>query len=221
MTKTFVSGDVKVHALRGITLVVQPGEFLAIMGSSGSGKSTLMSILGCLERPTSGHYFFEGVDVSRYGIPSSHGYGASVSVSYFRRSICFPAPALSKMLACHWSIRLLGPLRPGARLERAGAALRLVGLGDRERNFPSQLSGGQQQRVAIARALINGPSVLLADEPTGNLDTKTSHEIMQTLVWLNREQGLTVIVVTHESDIAAYADRIVTMRDGEIVSDRQ
>jgi macrolide transport system ATP-binding/permease protein len=220
VTKTFVSGDVKVHALRGVTLKVQPGEFLAIMGSSGSGKSTLMSILGCLERPTSGHYCFDGVDVSTLRDPELARIRSEHVGFVFQTFNLLPRTSAIENVGLPLVYTASGPAGKGTRLERARVALRLVGLGDRERNFPSQLSGGQQQRVAIARALINGPSVLLADEPTGNLDTKTSHEIMQTLVSLNREEGLTIIVVTHETDIAAYAGRIVTMRDGEIVSDQ-
>ena len=157
-----------------------------------------MSILGCLERPTSGHYFFEGVDVSTLRNTELARIRSERVGFVFQTFNLLPRTSAIENVGLPLVYTASGPARPGARLERAGAALRLVGLGDRERNFPSQLSGGQRQRVAIARALINGPSVLLADEPTGNLDTKTSHEIMQTLVWLNREQGLTVIVVTHK-----------------------
>jgi macrolide transport system ATP-binding/permease protein len=220
VSKTFVSGDVEVQALRGITLLVEPGEFIAIMGSSGSGKSTLMSILGCLDRPTSGHYFFEGVDIASLREPDLARIRSERLGFVFQSFNLLARTSAIENVSLPLFYTASGPARSGARLERARAALRLLGLGDRERNTPSQLSGGQQQRVAIARALINNPSILLADEPTGNLDTKTSHEIMETLLSLNREQGVTIIVVTHEADIAAYADRIVTMRDGEIVSDQ-
>jgi macrolide transport system ATP-binding/permease protein len=220
VSKTFVNGDVEIHALRNIRLVIEPGEFVAIMGSSGSGKSTLMSILGCLDRPTSGHYVLEGIDVATLK-ESDLALLRSERLGFVFQSfnLLVRTSAIENVsLPLFYTIS--GPTSRAARRERARRSLRLLGLGDREGSTPSQLSGGQQQRVAIARALINDPSILLADEPTGNLDTKTSHEIMETLVSLNREQGLTVIVVTHEADIAAYADRILTMRDGEIVSDQ-
>jgi macrolide transport system ATP-binding/permease protein len=219
VTRTFVLGDVKVEALRGVNLTIQSGEFVAIMGSSGSGKSTLMNILGCLDRPTSGHYFLEGVDVAALREPElarirSERLGFVLqSFNLLARTSALENVALPLYYAAS------GPKRRPVRIERARAALQLLGLGERERNTPGQLSGGQQQRVAIARALINAPSLLLADEPTGNLDTRTSHEIMETLHSLNREQGVTIILITHEADIAAYADRIVTMRDGKIVAD--
>ncbi len=220
VSKTFVNGDVEIHALRGIRLVIEPGEFVAIMGSSGSGKSTLMSILGCLDRPTSGHYVLEGIDVATLR-ESELALLRSESLGFVFQSFNLLARTSAiENVSLPLFYTVSGPTSRAARSERARAALKLLGLGDQERNTPSQLSGGQQQRVAIARALINNPSILLADEPTGNLDTKTSHEIMETLVSLNREQGLTVIVVTHEADIAAYADRILTMRDGQIVSDQ-
>ncbi|MGP0092152.1 MAG: ABC transporter permease, partial [Xanthobacteraceae bacterium] len=221
VTRTYRVGDVDVHALRGVSLTVERGEFVAIMGSSGSGKSTLMAVLGCLDRPTSGSYRFEGVDVSRLGEP------ALASIRSERLGFVFQSFNLLARTSAIENVALplfystSGPSGRSARLERARDSLKLLGLGDRERNTPGQLSGGQQQRVAIARALINAPGVLLADEPTGNLDTRTSHEIMETLQRLNREQGVTIIVVTHESDIAAYADRTVTMRDGQIVSDER
>jgi len=221
VTRIFPLGDVRVHALRGVNLVVEPGEFVAIMGSSGSGKSTLMSILGCLDRPTSGRYFFEGVDVA--GLRESD----LARIRSERLGFVFQSFNLLARTSAIENVGLplyyaaAGPAHRAERLHRARAMLRLLGLGECERNTPGQLSGGQQQRVAIARALINMPSLLLADEPTGNLDSKTSHEIMETLVSLNREQGVTIVVVTHEADIAGYADRIVTMRDGVIVADER
>jgi macrolide transport system ATP-binding/permease protein len=220
VTRTYHVGDIDVPALRGVSLTVQPGEFVAIMGSSGSGKSTLMSILGCLDRPTSGHYYFEGVDVATLSesqlarIRSERLGFVFQSFNLLTRTSAIENVALPLIYA------VSGPSERRERLERARGALRLLGLADRERNTPGQLSGGQQQRVAIARALINAPSLLLADEPTGNLDTRTSYEIMETLVSLNRQQGVTILVVTHEADIAAFADRIVTMRDGTIISDQ-
>jgi macrolide transport system ATP-binding/permease protein len=221
VTRTFVLGDVKVEALRGIGLTVQSGEFVAIMGSSGSGKSTLMNILGCLDRPTSGHYFLEGLDVAALREPDLARIRSERLGFVFQSFNLLARTSAIENVSLPLYYASSGPKGRTERSERARAALQLLGLAARERNTPGQLSGGQQQRVAIARALINAPSLLLADEPTGNLDSRTSHEIMETLLSLNREQGVTIVLVTHESDIAAYADRIVTMRDGEIVSDER
>jgi len=221
VARTFVIGDVKVEALRGISLTVQPGEFVAIMGSSGSGKSTLMNILGCLDQPTSGHYFLEGVDVAALREPDLARIRSERLGFVFQSFNLLARTSAIENVGLPLYYAASGPKRRAVRIERARAALHLLGLGERERNTPGQLSGGQQQRVAIARALINAPSLLLADEPTGNLDTRTSHEIMETLRSLNREQGVTIVLVTHEADIAAYADRIVTMRDGVIISDER
>jgi len=221
LTRTFVIGDVKVEALRGVSLTVQHGEFVAVMGSSGSGKSTLMNILGCLDRPTSGHYLLEGVDVAALHERDLAGIRSERLGFVFQSFNLLARTSALENIGLPLYYSSAGPTRSAVRIERARAALRFIGLGDRERNTPGQLSGGQQQRVAIARALINSPNLLLADEPTGNLDTKTSHEIMETLVSLNRQQGLTIVLVTHEADIAAYAGRIVTMRDGQIISDQR
>jgi len=221
LTRTFVIGDVKVEALRGVNLTIQHGEFVAVMGSSGSGKSTLMNILGCLDRPTSGHYLLEGVDVAALREPELAGIRSERLGFVFQSFNLLARTSALENIGLPLYYSSAGPTRGAVRIERARAALRLMGLSEREHNTPGQLSGGQQQRVAIARALINSPSLLLADEPTGNLDTKTSHEIMETLVSLNRQQGLTIVLVTHEADIAAYADRIVTMRDGQIISDQR
>jgi macrolide transport system ATP-binding/permease protein len=221
VVRTFIVGDVKVEALRGINLTVQAGEFLAIMGSSGSGKSTLMNILGCLDLPTSGHYFLEGVDVSVLREPDLARIRSERLGFVFQSFNLLARTSAIENVGLPLYYAASGPKGRAVRLERARAALHLLGLGDRERNTPGQLSGGQQQRVAIARALINAPSLLLADEPTGNLDTRTSHEIMETLLSLNREQGVTIVLVTHELDIAAYTDRIVTMRDGTVISDER
>ena len=220
LARTFHVGDVDVLALRGVDLTVERGEFVAIMGSSGSGKSTLMAILGCLDRPTRGQYFFEGVDVAGLAEPSL------AAIRSERLGFVFQSFNLLARTSALENVELPLIYAPAhlPKAERAALArqsLELLGLADRERNTPGQLSGGQQQRVAIARALINSPSVLLADEPTGNLDTRTSHEIMDTLVKLNRERGLTIVLVTHESDIAAYAGRIITMSDGRIRSDQR
>ena len=219
VARTFVVGDVKVEALRGVNLTVQPSEFIAIVGSSGSGKSTLMNILGCLDQPTSGHYLLEGVDVAGLREPDLARIRSERLGFVFQSFNLLARTSALENVSLPLFYAAAGPKRRAERVERARAALKLLGLGDRERNTPGQLSGGQQQRVAIARALINAPSLLLADEPTGNLDTRTSHEIMETLVSLNRKQGVTIVLVTHEADIAAYADRIVTMRDGKIISD--
>ena len=220
LTRTFHVGDVDVLALRGIDLTIARGEFVAIMGSSGSGKSTLMAILGCLDRPTSGQYFLEDVDVA--GLSET----ALAAVRSEKLGFVFQSFNLLARTSAMENVELpliyaTSPVSGGERSARARESLKLLGLADRERNTPGQLSGGQQQRVAIARALINSPSILLADEPTGNLDTRTSHDIMKTLTALNRERGLTIVLVTHEADIAAYADRIVTMSDGKIQSDRR
>ena len=189
------------------------------MGSSGSGKSTLMAVIGCLDRPSSGQYFFEGTDVAGLSEPDRARLRSERLGFVFQSFNLLARTSAIENVALPLFYAASGPAGAASRVERARASLKLLGLGDRERNTPGQLSGGQQQRVAIARALINAPGLLLADEPTGNLDTRTSHEIMETLTQLNREQGVTIIVVTHESDIAAYADRTLTMRDGQIVSD--
>jgi macrolide transport system ATP-binding/permease protein len=221
LTRTFVVGDVKVEALRGVSLIIRRGEFVAIMGSSGSGKSTLMNILGCLDRPTGGHYLLEGVDVAAlHESDLARIRGERLGFVFQSFNLLARTSAIENVaLPLYYAAS--GPTGSAERVQRARAALRFLGLADRERNTPGQLSGGQQQRVAIARALINSPSLLLADEPTGNLDTRTSHEIMETLVSLNRRQGVTIVLVTHESDIAAYADRVVTMRDGQIIADER
>jgi macrolide transport system ATP-binding/permease protein len=221
LARTYHVGDIEVQALRGVSLTIERGEFVAIVGASGSGKSTMMAILGCLDRPTRGQYLFEGVDVAGLPEPSlarlrSERIGfVFQSFNLLARTNAVENIALPLFYSTH------GAPTPAKRRERARRLLQEIGLADREENTPAQLSGGQQQRVAIARALVNSPAVLLADEPTGNLDSKTSQEIMATLTALNREQHLTIVLVTHEPDIAAYADRVVTMRDGEIVSDER
>ncbi|MFJ6327541.1 MULTISPECIES: ABC transporter permease [unclassified Rhizobium] len=214
-------GDTDVTAVCGVDLKIRSGEFVAIIGSSGSGKSTLMSILGCLDSPSSGGYFFEGIDVAKLAEPDL------AAIRSERLGFVFQSFNLLPRTSALENVRLPlyyaedGAISRADTTERARASLIRLGLGDRARNTPGQLSGGQQQRVAIARALINSPRLLLADEPTGNLDTKTSHEIMDVLVALNRHEGVTIVLVTHEADIAAYADRIVTMRDGQIVKDER
>ncbi len=219
VSRTYRVGDVDVHALRDVNLTIDAGEFVAIMGASGSGKSTLMNVIGCLDRPSGGRYLFEGLDVAQLTEPERAGLRSERLGFVFQSFNLLARTSALENVALPLFYAASGPASAGARLTRARAALALLGLGTRERNTPGQLSGGQQQRVAIARALINEPGLLLADEPTGNLDTRTSHEIMETLSALNRKQGVTIVVVTHEADIAAYADRVLTMRDGEVISD--
>jgi macrolide transport system ATP-binding/permease protein len=221
LTRTYHVGDVDIHALRGVTFTIARGEFVAIVGASGSGKSTLMSILGCLDRPTSGRYFFEGLDVSSLSETDlARIRGERLGFVFQNFSLLPRTSALENVALPLFYSPGRAPSR-AARTARAQAALELVGLSDRADNTPAQLSGGQQQRVAMARALINAPSVVFADEPTGNLDTRTSHDVMRLLASLNREQGVTIVLVTHEPDIAAYAERVLAMRDGEIISDER
>ena len=219
VSRTYHVGDIDVCALRDVSLTVEHGEFIAIMGASGSGKSTLMSVLGCLDRPTSGRYWFDGIDVAQLAEPDLAGLRSERLGFVFQSFNLLPRTSAIDNVALPLLYAMSGLGHARVRFERARTVLDKLGLRDRERNTPGQLSGGQQQRVAIARALINQPSLLLADEPTGNLDTRNSNEIMQTLSSLNREQGVTIIVVTHEPDIAAFADRVLTMRDGQIISD--
>jgi len=213
--KYYDLGETKVHALRGVDLKIASGEFVAIMGSSGSGKSTFMNMLGCLDKPTSGRYFLEGTDVSQLDKK------ALAAIRNKKLGFVFQGFNLLSRTTALENVELptlYAKLDKEARLDRAKEMLKLVGLGERLDHFPSQLSGGQQQRVAIARALANRPSILLADEPTGNLDSRTSVEIMQIFQALN-DQGLTIVLVTHEPDIAQFAKRIVVFRDGKIRHD--
>ena len=214
--KTYDLGEVQVHALRGITLEIYPGEFVAVMGSSGSGKSTLMNILGCLDRPTKGRYFLDGKDVS--GLSKNE----LAKIRSHKIGFVFQQFNLLSRTSALENVELptiYAGTPVAEREQRAEDALKRVGLADRSGHFPSQLSGGQQQRVAIARALVNSPSLLLADEPTGNLDSRTSIEIMEILQNLNSEHGLTVIIVTHEPDIAQFAKRAMEFRDGKMKKD--
>jgi macrolide transport system ATP-binding/permease protein len=219
VSRTYHVGDIDVYALRDVSLTVGHGEFIAIMGASGSGKSTLMAVLGCLDRPTSGRYWFDGIDVAQLAEPDLAGLRSERLGFVFQSFNLLPRTSAIDNVALPLLYATSGQSHARVRFERARAVLDKLGLRDRERNTPGQLSGGQQQRVAIARALINRPSLLLADEPTGNLDTRNSNEIMQTLSALNRDQGVTIIVVTHEPDVAAFANRVLTMRDGQIISD--
>jgi putative ABC transport system ATP-binding protein len=213
--RTYQLGENRVHALRGINLEIGRGEFVAIMGSSGSGKSTLMNILGCLDRPTSGSYLLDGVNVAE--LPKKE----LAAIRNRRLGFVFQGFNLLARTTALENVELptlYARLDSGERQKRAKHALEMVGLGERFDHFPSQLSGGQQQRVAIARALVNQPSILLADEPTGNLDSRTSIEIMSILQKLN-DEGLTIVLVTHEPDIAQYARRVITFRDGKVRRD--
>ncbi len=219
--RTYRLGDVDLQALRGVTLTVEEGEFVAIMGASGSGKSTLMNILGCLDRPTAGRYLLDGIDVAKLSEPELARIRSERLGFVFQTFNLLARTSAAENVALPLFYSGTAAHRRSVRLERARAALATLGLAGREKNSPAQLSGGQQQRVAIARALINSPSLLLADEPTGNLDTKTSHEIMDALTSLNRERGVTLVLVTHEPDIAGYADRVITMQDGLVVSDQK
>ncbi len=213
--KTYQLGETQVHALRGVTLDIAQGEFVAIMGASGSGKSTFMNILGCLDRPTSGQYLLEGTDVARLD--------KKQLAAIRNRKIGFVFQGFN-LLARTTALEntelptLYARIGKDERRRRATEALKMVGLGDRMHHFPSQLSGGQQQRVAIARALVNQPSIILADEPTGNLDSRTSVEVMGIFQSLNR-RGLTIILVTHEHDIAQFTRRNIVFRDGKIRKD--
>lgn len=216
LTKVYRMGDVEVHALAGVSFEIRRGEFVAVIGHSGSGKSTLMHLLGCLDTPTSGEYVLDGV--------ATHGLSADALALVRSAKIGFIFQQYN-LLTRQTALRnvemplIYRGLDAHTRQQRATAALSLLNMGERLDHKPGELSGGQQQRVAIARALAGSPSVILADEPTGALDTQTSDEIMRILQSLNRRRGLTAIVVTHERDVAAYANRVLTLRDGKLVSD--
>jgi putative ABC transport system ATP-binding protein len=216
--KSYQLGDVTVHALRGVSLELLRGTFATVIGASGSGKSTFMNILGLLDHPTSGRYFLEGEDVS--------GFDKDRRAVLRNRKIGFVFQSFNLLPRTtaieNVELPLLysdAPLRPAERHAKSQGLLAAVGLGERAHHTPNQLSGGQQQRVAIARALVNDPEILLADEPTGNLDSRTSIEIMDVLQKLNRERGITIILITHEHDIAEYGRRIIAFRDGRVVRD--
>ena len=218
LRRSYVVGDVTIHALRGVDLAIPAGSFTAVVGASGSGKSTFMNIVGLLDRPTSGRYLLEGEDVS--------GFDRDRRAILRNRKIGFVFQSFNLLARTTALENVELPLlyngggHPASeRDKKAMSLLETVGLGSRAHHTPSQLSGGQQQRVAVARALVNDPGVLLADEPTGNLDSRTSVEIMEVLQRLNRERAITIVLITHEPDIAEFAERIITFRDGRVVSD--
>ena len=213
--KYYEMGETRVHALRGVSLDVERGGFVAVMGASGSGKSTLMNIIGCLDTPSSGHYYLDGVDIAGLDKRTLAGL-RNVKLGFVFQG--FNLIARTSALENTALPTLYTAIDKNERVKRAADALELVGLGNRADHYPSQLSGGQQQRVAIARALVNRPSILLADEPTGNLDSRTSVEIMEVFQNLN-DKGLTIVMVTHEPDIAHFAKRVVVFRDGKIRKD--
>jgi putative ABC transport system ATP-binding protein len=214
--KTYYMGDIEVHALRGVSLEIQKGEYVAIMGPSGSGKSTMMNIVGCLDKPTKGTYLLDGLDVSK---------ASKADLADIRNQkvgFVFQSFNLVSRTSALENVELpmiYAGIRAKERTRRAKEALEIVGLSDKLRNLPNQLSGGQQQRVAVARALVNNPAIILADEPTGALDTRTSIELMEVFQKLNEERKMTIIIVTHEPDISEYSKRVVLFRDGRIVQD--
>jgi len=216
--KIYTMGDVDVHALRGVSLTIREGEFVAIMGASGSGKSTTMNILGCLDRPTRGTYVLDGEDVSEMSKDER------ADIRCQKIGFVFQGFNLLSRTSALENVELpmlyLG-VDTAQRHQRAMEALAAVGLEGREQNHPNQLSGGQQQRVAVARSLVNNPALILADEPTGNLDSRTAVEVMEIFQRLNRERGITLVLVTHEPDIAQYAQRVVVFKDGKIKKDYQ
>jgi putative ABC transport system ATP-binding protein len=219
LKKTYVVGDIQVHALRGVTVDVEAGEFLCVTGPSGSGKSTFMHILGCLDRPTSGRYVLDGQDVSTMTRDDL------AKVRSHRIGFVFQGFNLLSRTSAIENVELpllysRDHIKASERHSRARSSLEIVGLLDRSHHHPNQLSGGQQQRVAIARALINNPSIVLADEPTGNLDSRTSIEVMDVFQRLNVERGITILLITHEHDIAEYGTRTIAFRDGLLVSDQ-
>lgn len=216
LIKTYSTGDTSFNALDDVSLTIERGEFVAIMGASGSGKSTCMNVLGCLDKPTAGSYFLDGIDVSKMTTDELS------EIRNLKLGFVFQGFNLISRTSAIENVEMpmiYKGVPPEERIKRAKAALKIVGLEAREHHLPNQMSGGQQQRVAIARAIVNDAPIILADEPTGNLDTKTSIEVMEFFVKLNAAAGKTIILVTHEPDIAEYCKRIVRFKDGKIISD--
>lgn len=218
ITKIYRLGDIEIKALSNVSVTIEKGEFVAIMGPSGSGKSTFMNILGCLDKPTNGRYVLETIDVSRLDRDQLAGIRNEKIGFVFQIFNLLPRTSALENVELPM---LYNGIPAKERSQRAIAALKSVGLEGRGDHHPNQLSGGQQQRVAIARALVNGPAIILADEPTGNLDSEASAEIMELFVKLNNESGITIILVTHENDMAAYGRRIIKFLDGKVVSDEK
>ena len=216
ISRIYKIGDIEVNALRGVSLSIEKGDFVSVMGPSGSGKSTFMNILGCLDKPTDGKYFLDEIDVSRFNKNELAGIRNKKLGFVFQSFNLLPRTTAIENVELPM---LYNGISAKERRAKAVASLEAVGLKGRERHNPNQLSGGEQQRIAIARAIVNNAPIILADEPTGNLDTKTSAEIMNLFVNLNKESKITIIIVTHEQDIAAYSRRIVRFLDGKIVSD--
>ena len=218
LIKTYATGDTSFNALDGVSLNIKHGEFVAIMGASGSGKSTFMNMLGCLDKPTSGSYFLDGIDVSKMSMDELS------AIRNRKLGFVFQGFNLISRTSALENVEMpmiYKGIEPEERIKRAKAALKIVGLEKRESHMPNQMSGGQQQRVAIASAIVNDAPIILADEPTGNLDTKTSIEVMEFFVKLNAVANKTIILVTHEPDIAEYCKRIVRFKDGQIISDEK
>ena len=218
LIKTYSTGETSFNALDDVSLSVENGEFVAIMGASGSGKSTCMNVLGCLDKPTSGSYFLDGIDVSKMSMDELS------EIRNLKLGFVFQGFNLISRTSAIENVEMpmiYKGVPPEERIKRAKAALKIVGLEKREHHLPNQMSGGQQQRVAIARAIVNDAPIILADEPTGTLDTKTSIEVMEFFVKLNAVAGKTIILVTHEPDIAEYCKRIVRFKDGKIISDER
>jgi putative ABC transport system ATP-binding protein len=216
ISRVYNLGEVRVEALKGVSLDITRGQFVAIMGTSGSGKSTMLNILGCLDRPTSGTYHLDGIDVSTFS-PAERADIRNQKIGFIFQSFnLLPRTSVWENIEAPM---LYSGVSKAERARRIEAAMKVVGIPEKAKALPNQLSGGQQQRVAVARALVNQPAILLADEPTGNLDSATSDEIMKFLQNLNREKGITLLMVTHEHDIAAYATRVIHMKDGHLTGD--